>query len=236
MGWDFETECAAVLQRTPSIKSFRFPIRAKNVRFRAGQFFFIEILVGGVKAQHHFSFSNSPTEKGYVEFTKRITASPFSQALNALRPGAWAHIWGPEGNFILSRKWTKLAFLSGGIGITPLRSMMRSVADKGMDYDIVLLYGNSTYDEIAFREELEVLERVCHTIRVVHVLGTPPPGWAGKVGRIDSHLVAEVVPDFASRLFYVSGPPSMVIALEDQLFALGIPQEQVKRDSFTGYD
>lgn len=235
-GWDFDTECSAVIQRTPSIKSFRFPIRARNVRFRAGQFFFIEIMVGGARAQHHFSFSNSPTEKGYIEFTKRITARAFSQALNNMQPGAWAHIWGPEGAFTLSRKWRKLAFLSGGIGITPQRSMIRYVADKGLDYDIVLLYGNSTYEEIAFREELEVLERACRALRVVHTLGAPPSGWTGKVGRIDSRLVAQVVPDYATRLFYVSGPPSMVMALEDQLFALGVPQEQVKRDSFTGYD
>ncbi|MDP2727145.1 MAG: hypothetical protein Q8P59_06340, partial [Dehalococcoidia bacterium] len=69
----FDTELAEVIQRTPSIKSFRFPIRAKGFRYRGGQFFFITILVDGQEADHHFSFSSSSTEKGYMEFTKRIT-------------------------------------------------------------------------------------------------------------------------------------------------------------------
>ncbi|MBI4297564.1 MAG: FAD-dependent oxidoreductase [Chloroflexi bacterium] len=234
--WDFDTECSEVLRRTPTIKSFRFSIRAKNVRFRAGQFFYMDILVAGEKARHHFSFSNSPAERGYLEFTKRITASAYSQALDALKPGDWAHLSGPEGEFTLSRKWKKLAFLSGGIGITPLRSMMRYSLDKGLDYDIVLLYGNSSYEEIAFREELEAMERATPRLRVVHVLIAPPPGWRGKVGRIDSALMAEVIPDYRERLFYISGPPRMVMSLEDQLLALGLPQEQVKRDSFIGYE
>jgi len=76
---EFDTECSQIIQRTPSVKSFRFPIRAKDVSFLSGQFLFITIKVGGEDAQHHFSFSNSPTDSGYIEFTKRITSSDFSK-------------------------------------------------------------------------------------------------------------------------------------------------------------
>jgi ferredoxin-NADP reductase len=236
--WQFESRVSEVIQRTPNIRSFRFPIQAKGVRYRSGQFFFLTIRIGGEEAIHHFSFSSSPTEKGYIEFTKRITASDFSQALAKMKPGDWARLQGPEGTFTLPRQQHKLAFLSGGIGITPLRSMLRYVTDKDLPYDVVLLYGNASYDDIAFRDELAEMAARRRDIRVEHVLSGPefPPDWKGKRGYINKELVVELVPDHMERLFYISGPPRMVIALQEQLGGLNIPEPQVKRDSFTGYD
>ena len=236
--WEFDTAVSEIIQRTPQVKSFRFPIRAEGVTYEAGQFFFITIKINGNDAVHHFSFSSSPTEKGYIEFTKRITPSEFSRALAVMKPGEWAHIRGPVGTFILPLKYQKLAFLSGGIGITPLRSMLRFIADSRKSWDIVLLYGNSTYDEITFRDELEEMSNMRFGLRVEHVLSGPefPSDWKGKRGFINKNLVAEVIADYKERLFYLSGPPKMVISLEDQLIALNLPKDQIKKDSFTGYD
>ncbi len=236
--FQFDTELSEVIQRTPNIKSFQFPIRAKGVRYTPGQFFFITIKVKGEDAIHHFSFSSSPTDKDYIEFTKRITTSDFSQALNVLKPGAWAHLQGPEGSFTLPRKERRLAFLSGGIGITPLRSMMRYMTVKEQVYDTVLLYGNNSYEDIAFREELQQMAAANPKLRVELILSGPefPTNWNGPRGFINKDLVKQLVPDHMERLFYVSGPPRMVMALEEQLVALGVPENQVKRDSFTGYD
>jgi glycine betaine catabolism B len=236
--WQFESQVSEVIQRTESVKSFRFLISTKNVRYRSGQFFFLTIKVNGEDALHHFSFSSSPTEKGYIEFTKRITSSDFSKALDALSPGDWASLQGPEGSFTLPLKQKRLAFLSGGIGITPLRSMLRYVVDKGLDYDIVLLYGNSTVEEIAFRQELDGMARAHRGIRVEHVLSAPnlPASWKGKRGYINGEIIRDAIPDFKDRLFYISGPPKMVISLQEQLDTLGTLKKQVRHDSFTGYD
>jgi ferredoxin-NADP reductase len=75
-------------------------------------------------------------------------------------------------------------------------------------------------------------------LRIEHILAGPnlPPDWKGKTGFINKDVVAELVADYRERLFYLSGPPRMVIALEGQLTALDIPREQMKQDSFTGYD
>ncbi len=235
----FETELAEVISRTPSIKSFRFPIRSKGFRYKAGQFFFITIIVDGQEADHHFSFSSSPTENGYIEFTKRITGSAFSQTLANLKPGAWARIRGPLGDFALPTKPRKISFISGGIGITPLRGMMRYAYDRSLPYDFVLLYGNPSTDEIAFREELEAMQDCpAPRVRVEHVLSGPgiPPDWRGRTGFVSSQVVTEVMPDYMERLHYVSGPPKMVKSLHEQLETLKIPARQIKIDSFTGYD
>lgn len=237
--WRFETELSEVIQRTPSIKSFRFPVRAKGFRYRPGQFFFITILVDGQEADHHFSFSSSPTEKGYMEFTKRITGSDFSRTLAEIQPGAWARIRGPLGSFVLPGKPRKLSFLSGGIGITPLRSMIRYAVDRGHPHDVVLLYGNPTLEEAAFRQELEATQHLSSPrVRIEHVLSGPgiPADWRGRTGFINSQIVAEAVPDYLERLHYISGPPKMVVSLKEQLDALGVPAGQMKLDSFTGYD
>lgn len=236
--WEFDTEVSEIIQRTPSVKSFRFPIRTKNVRYRSGQFFYITIKSNDKKLDHHFSFSSSPTEKGYIEFTKRITSSEFSQTLDKMKPGAWAHLQGPEGGFTLPRKYTQLAFLCGGIGITPMRSMLRYIVDKQLDYSVVLLYGNSIPEEIVFRQELDTISAAHKGVRIEHVMSGPniPADWKGMTGLINKDLIAKSIPDYTGRLFYVSGPPRMVLALEEQLSNLNLPDGQIKKDSFTGYD
>ena len=236
--WEFETHVAEIIQRTPSIKTFRFYTDGGSVRYRPGQFLFVTIKVGGEEAVHHFTISSSPTEKGILEFTKRITASDYSRALDAMQPGAWARLRGPSGDFTLPVKPRKLGFLSGGIGITPLRSMLRYIIDRRLAHDVVLLYANNTYSDIAFREELDYFARAHKGIRVEHVISGPefPPDWTGKRGYISKDLVVELIPDYAERIFYLSGPPRMVFSLEEQLKSLNTPDEQVKRDYFPGYD
>lgn len=240
--WQFETTFSEIIRRTPDIKSFRFDVRGrKGVTHKAGQYFFVTIKVGDGEGLHHFTISSSPGETAagnYLEFTKRITASDYSQALDKKQPGDWAKLRGPEGDFILPRRKRLLGFLSGGIGITPLRSMLRHIVDKDLDFDVVLLYGNNTYDNIAFRDELDKIASTHKNIRVEYVLSGPdfPPDWKGKWGYITSQLVTEVIPDYQERLFYLSGPLKMVLSLEEQLEAAGVPDDQVKRDYFPGYD
>lgn len=240
--WQFETTVSEVIQRTSDIKSFRLSVGGqKDIRYESGQYFFVMIRINGREAIHHFTISSSPTEteqKDYLEFTKRITASDYSQALDRLKPGDWVKLRGADGDFTLPFRERDLAFLSGGIGITPLRSLLRYITDKNLNYDVVLIYANNTWENIAFREELEEIANTHNSIRVEFVLSGPdfPPGWEGKKGYITKELVMELLPDYQKRMFYLSGPLRMVIALEEQLAAINIPQERLKRDYFPGYD
>ncbi|MBI2850783.1 MAG: oxidoreductase [Chloroflexi bacterium] len=254
--WQFETKLSEVIRRTPDVKTFRFDVREYDaVRYQAGQFMFVTIKIKGQEAVHHFTLSSSPTETlkhGYIEFTKRITKSEYSQALDVMKPGDWARLRGPEGDFVLPRRQHNLAFLSGGIGITPLRSMLRFVADRKLPFDIVLIYGTNSLENTAFREELDSIAasngkkevnsskipaQNC-SVRVEYVLAGPefPPGWQGKKGFITRDVVTELIPDYLERTFYVSGPQGMVLSLEEQLAKANIPPKQIKRDYFPGYD
>jgi ferredoxin-NADP reductase len=236
--WKFPTTLSEVIQRTPEVKSFRFPIRAQNVDYIAGQFFHISIKIDGKDAEKHFSFSSSPTEPGYIEFTKRITAHEFSQALAKMKPGDGANLWGPAGTFTLPNQKRKLAFLSGGIGITPLRSILRYITDKGEIWDIVMLDGNNSLEEIVFKAEFDAISARNKFVRIMYTISGPdvPAGWQGKIGKINREMVSEVISDYKERLFYLSGPPGLVTSLNEQLLTSGVPKEQIKMDSFTGYD
>ena len=234
--WQFETEFSEIIGRAPGVKSFRFPVSPEKAPFEPGQFMFLTIKVKGAEALHHFTISSCPTDTEYLEFTKRITDHDYSQALDAMKPGSWARIQGPSGTFTLPKDKQPLAFLTGGIGITPARSILRFVCSKKMDRDIVLLYGNNRYEDIAFREELDEICAAVPSLRIEHVLAEPPPDWKGKTGLIDKNLVMEAVPDYQRRSFYISGPPRMVMSLQEQLAAIKIPQDRIVRDSFTGYD
>ncbi|MBE0480107.1 MAG: oxidoreductase [Dehalococcoidia bacterium] len=235
--WQLDSHLSEIIRRTPSVKSFRFPVWNEALAYEAGQYFFLTIKVDGNDAVHHFSFSSSPTEKGYIEFTKHITGSDFSRALDTMQPGAWVRLKGPMGAFTLPSEPRRLAFVSGGIGITPLRSMLRYICDSHLIYDVVLLYSSPSYEEIVFRDELDMISRTYPNIRLEYLLtGRSPPGWMGKSGLMSSEIIRELITDYIARLFYISGPPGMVASLTDQLRTLEIPDDHIKRDSFTGYD
>ena len=237
--WQLETELSQVINRAPGVKSFRFPINSANITYQAGQYFYITIKVNGSDALHHFSFSSSPAETGYIEFTKRITDSEFSQTLDNVKPGAWALLEGPEGDFTLpdsADEYSKLAFISGGIGITPLRSMMHYVKHNNLPYQITLLYGNNTEADIIFHDEFNLLSQ-SDNIKIKHFL----TGYSGNEseniikGYIDKQAISQTIPDYPERLFYISGPPSMLNNIYHQLLKLKVPEKQVKIDAFTGY-
>ena len=234
----FETEVLNIVQRTHNVKSFRFRIK-EDVDFKPGQFFFVTIEVDGAEKTKHFSFSNSPTEKGYVEFTKRITGSEYSKALERLNIGDWARLRMPYGSFTFVGEYEKIAFLSGGIGITPLRSICKFVTDTRLPTDMVLIYGNNTEEDIIFREDLDSMAAANKNLRIVHTLTSPDMNkrtWQGRTGYIDTEMIKEEIPDFEERVFYVCGPPKMVESLVDILgIKLGIQENRIRIENFVGY-
>jgi len=234
----FETRLADVIKRTPDVKSFRFDVR-EDAEFEAGQFFFVTIRDEGQEITKHFSFSNSPTEKGYIEFTKRLTGSQYSNALDRLSAGDWAKIKMPYGVFLLEKKYPKIALLSGGIGITPFRSMCKYATDNNFSNDIVLLYGNNEEKSIIFRKDFDAIQSENKNFQVIYTLTSPDidkKSWGGRAGFIDEGMIKEELPDYKERIFYIAGPPLMVGKLTGMLSGgLGIKKDNIRSENFTGY-
>ena len=235
---EFETQVLDIIQRTHNVKSFRFKTK-EDVSFKPGQFFFVTIKIEETEKTKHFSFSNSPAEKGYVEFTKRITDSEFSKALDRLKTGDLARLRMPYGSFTFEGEYEKIAFLSGGIGITPIRSICKFAADMKLPTNIVLLYGNSEEEDIIFKQDLDEISSANRNIRIVYTLTSPDidkQSWQGKTGYIDEKMIKDEIPDYKERVFYACGPPKMVESLTNILKnELGITEGKIKTENFTGY-
>jgi ferredoxin-NADP reductase len=230
----FETTLKEVVPRTPNVTSYRFP-RPVELDYKAGQFFLVTINPGGKELSKHFSFSSSPTEKEHIEFTKKFTDSEFSAALKALKPGDWARIDAPYGTFTFEGEYPRIGLLAGGIGITPLISICKYCTDKRLDTKVTLLYGCRTEVDIAFKKELEEMQRQNSKLKVVFTVNEPNSGWSGAVGVINVDMVKNEIPSYAETMFYTCGPPAMVEVMEKLVESLGLPKTQLKREYFAGY-
>ena len=189
--------------------------------------------------RRYFSIASSPTESELL-IAARIPphASRYKQELMCLPPGALVTAGELGGDFVLPRDpRIPLAFVAGGIGITPFRSMLKYLVDTGEKRDIVLLYSNYSEQEIVFADVLKEAE--CRIgLRVVHTLtdlSRVRPGWRGRTGFIDAAMIRQEVPDCRSRRFMVSGSPGLVNAAKSALRTAGVPRRRVRTDYFPGY-
>ncbi len=141
------------------------------------------------------------------------------------------------GDFTLLRDpQAKLVFIAGGIGITPFRSMLKYLLDTHQRRDIILFYTNRTVDEIAYRDVLQLAQTKLG-VKIFYTLTdrtTLLRNWNGFVGRINEHMLVQVMPDYAERIYYLAGPPEMVRAHEASLKTLNIKGSQIKKDFFPG--
>lgn len=182
-----------------------------------------------------FSLSSSPTEKGHIEFTKKLTGHPFSNVLDNMNIGDSAVISGPFGNMTFEGEYAKVALLSGGIGITPMVSICRYCTDMHLDADIMLIYSNKTENDLAFREELDEMMHNNSNLKVVYTLTRASESWTGCRERICENMVAREIPDYRERHFLICGPPEMVRSMEEMLIAMKIPKDMVKKEALAGY-
>ena len=230
---EFETNVKEIIQRTHNVKSFRFP-RPSSLEYKAGQFMFVTIKTGKEEAKKHFTISSSPTED-FIEFTKKLTGHKFSNALNSLEVGDWAKLEAPYGDFIFEGEFEKIGMLSGGIGITPLRSICKYCTDRELDTKVTLLYGNHTEEDIVFREQLESMQEKNRNLKVVFTVSEPSDTWQGYKGRIDGEMIQKEIPDYKENHFYTCGPPGMVKAMDDLLQELNVSRDRIKKENFPGY-
>ena len=223
-----------VIVRTYNVKSVRLNINGR-IDFKAGQFLSIT-LQNNPALKKYLSISSSPTEKCYLEITKKLTNSDFSKAFNQIKSGDNVKIQYPLGKFILGEPPADIAFLSGGIGITPIRSIVKYAVDNDLGTDMVLVYANRTVKDIVFKEDFDAMQKAYPKLKVAHVLCEPTPGFTCIPGLINARVIKNEVGDYLKRRFYLCGPPQMVEAIEKILTEeLKVPEENIITENFQGY-
>ncbi len=215
--------------------SFRFN-KPEGLNCFAGQYMIVTLKSEGKELREPFTISSSPTERDYLEMTKKLTGHQFSNALESLKEGDKVSIEAPFGNFTFKGEYDRLAMLAGGIGITPLRCMIRYATDEKLDTKITLIYSNRFEDEIVFKNELEEMQKQNRNLKVVYTITKPSEKWNGYRGRIDKKMIQKEIPDYMDRVFYICGSPKMVEAMVAMLKEMNIPDRQIKREYFPGIE
>ncbi|MDD5006293.1 MAG: FAD-dependent oxidoreductase [Candidatus Omnitrophica bacterium] len=225
------------IKRTAGIESFRF-LPEEKIQFTAGQFLqiiFDETNVSNQELNKYLSFSSSPT-KDYIEVTKRLSASQFSQRLKNLEEGDEILFKAPLGSCVFKDEYKKIGFLIGGIGITPVISIIEYIMDKKLDTDVTLLYSNKTEEDIAFRKELDLWASANSNIKVFYtVTECEPKDKRCIFGQINKDLLTEKFKALDERIFFIFGPPKMVEAMKNLCLEAGFNKENVKTENFIGY-
>jgi glycine betaine catabolism B len=218
--------------------------------YTAGQYAFFDI--GGVHNDpkgpvRHFTISSSPTEE-FVMITTRIRDTPYKKRLSSLEEGTNVKVRGPQGKFVLHEDYSKTAvFLSGGIGVTPFRSMIKYVTDKQLPIKIVMFDSNRNQENTLFAKEFDEYVKINRNLKIVYTITEEEQGsqvdsvmqrWRGERGRIDKAMLTKYLTDddIKNSIFYTCGPPGMIKAMQDLIQnELNIPKDRIKVEEFTGY-
>ncbi len=233
-----KTKFLTRIDRTPDIVSFRFQPEEK-FDFLAGQFTQIMFDPGNPANRDlnkYLSFSSVPGYE-YFEVTKRLSTSLFSQHLRNLKPGEIVLIKKPMGNCVIQPDYRKIAFLVGGIGITPVVSLVGSFVSQGLSLDTFVFYSNRTDDSIAFRDEFDLWQENNKLLNVIYtVTDCTPKDDSCVSGAISTRLIGEKCTDFLERVIFIFGPPRMVEAMRNLSLEFGCRRENIKTEGFVGYE
>ena len=188
--------------------------------------------------RRYFTIASSPKENE-ISIGVRFYQPPskYKQDLLAMQTGDRLLAGQLAGDFVLPKnKKKKLAFIAGGIGITPFRSMLKDLIDRNESRPIVMFFSNRHADEVIYQDVLEEAYKKLGIKTVYAVTGDKnlEPEERLYTRRLDPEIVAHELPDFKQRTFMISGSQGLVDGTRQMLLGMGIPGRQIKTDFFPG--
>jgi glycine betaine catabolism B len=215
-------------------KTFWFRADPKP-EYLAGQF--IEIFLPHANPDSRgqkrwFTLSSSPSER-LLSITTKLAdkhSSSFKKILFGLKPGTNLTMSEPMGDFVLPKDSNiPLLFVAGGIGITPVRSIIKWLLDNKLRRNIYIIYATHTLEEIAFRDLFDT-----YNADIDIFLSNPPQNWTGKRGHLSAKTILSLNTAI-NPLIYVSGPEELVEKLESELLQEHITPSRLVLDFYPGY-
>jgi glycine betaine catabolism B len=235
----FRGRLTEIIPEAREVKTFRFvPEGGVSVAHLPGQFMHISVPVpdgNRPQTRRSFTISSAPTETGHLQITvKRNPAGTVSNFLHQQgRIGDTFDLRAPFGRFTYTDgKASRILFIGGGSGVTPLRAILRYICDRRVPVEAVHLDFNRREEDIIFRQEFQSLPATHPGIRVHFVLSDPSPSWQGLSGHIRADLLDQTLMGFEAELVYLCGPPLMMEVAKDLLLARGLRSDQVVTESF----
>ena len=185
-----------------------------------------------------FSLITAPYEN-CLGVATRIRDTAFKRILKNLPLDSEIMIAGPDGSFCLHKDASQPAvFLIGGIGITPIFSILKNASYEKLPHKLFLFYSNKRPEDAAFLEELRNLEKENHNFKLIATMTEmkkSKQAWRGETGFINKEMIQKYLKDLNSPIYYMSGPPMMVKAMRELAEKIGISNDNIKFEEFAGY-
>lgn len=217
--------------------SWEIVMAKKPFSYLPGQFLFLTLLRGrGLPVEEHpFTISSSPMREGSISVTVKESGD-FTASIGDTKTGDRAAVAGPYGRFsyVLHPQDRKLVFIAGGIGITPILSMLRHMTARPAGEEAWLFYANRTEGDIAYREELDAMaaDPASPLRETVHVLSSPGGNWTGEKGRLGPEILKRHLENMKDLTFYICGPPPMMNAVAAILLEAGVDPGNIRMERF----
>jgi ferredoxin-NADP reductase len=221
--------------------AFWFDANRSNFEFRAGQhadFVFTQPRVGSESDYSRtFSLASPPQEKGLIMIAMRMRKTDFKNALMAAALGTKFIVSRSSGSFTLHKDITRPAvFLAGGIGITPIRSILKQAAQERLPHRLYLFYSNREADDAAFLDEFESMSIQNPNFLLISTLtGHRTLAWPYEKGHINREMLMRYLLGLKGPIYYIAGPSGMVTAMTDLLRSSGVSDDDVKTEEFGNY-
>ena len=219
--------------------AFRFS-KPEGFEFRPGQWTDFALInppetddEGNVRG---FSLVQAPFEPDLVVAT-RMRDTAYKRVLKELPIGTEVKLDGPGGDFTLHKtESTPAVFLIGGIGGTPVRSMIAQATHDKTKHRLTLLQASRTPAAMPYKSDFEQLAKDNPNFSYVAVAtDSAPDGWSGERGRINAEMIRKYVPDLSLPIYYLSGPSDMVKAMRQLLVDLQVNEDNIRTEEFSGY-
>ena len=236
--WSGALRVAAIFRETPDVKTFRLVNPQGGVlpfTFLPGQFITFSAEVEGRRVRRSYTIASSPMQTAYLEVTVRRQEHHGVSAYlhDRVTVGSLLDVSAASGRFTFTGEENSIVLIAGGVGITPMMSVIRYLIDVSFPGDIYFLFGARSTEDFIFREELEYLQRRHENLHVAATMSRAAgTAWMGPEGPITKEFIANAVPDIAHRHVHLCGPPPMMDAVKAALSALGIPAERVETEAF----
>jgi ferredoxin-NADP reductase/DMSO/TMAO reductase YedYZ heme-binding membrane subunit len=237
--WSGELTIARIFDETHDVKTFRLASPdGGTVPFDhvAGQYLNLVLFIDGKRVNRSYTIASSPTRNAYCEISvKRAGDGYGSRHIHETwREGQRVKVSAPAGKFVFTgTEAERVVLIAGGIGITPMMSVVRSLTDRGWRGDIFLLFSVKAVRDVVFREELAYLQNRFPNLRVrVVVSRDPETAWDGPRGQVTHDVIAGFVPNLTRGPVLLCGPAPMMTAMREILIGMGVPDSEVLQEEF----
>jgi glycine betaine catabolism B len=221
----------AVIEETAAIRTFRFS-RPPGFDFEPGQFLMVKVDIEGMRVARCYSISSPPAAAGYLEISVKRQGVVSAALHESVHPGDTVLIHPPLGRFTAPPGTDDLVLVAGGIGITPLISVLRHAVACQPTRRVTLLYSVRQRHDAAFTAELDWLQRRHPQLRVVITATAGDGADDRRRGRVDPEFLRASVPDLGQSVFLICGPLAMIESVREMLSGLGVVPDRVRFEAF----